>query len=131
MCLVMIRALLVDNNSKNRNYTLQTFLIRHGREDLLKDIDNYLNQNINDLYTVRKIIKICVDKFIAHNETLTKNDENDEKEFKIESWFPRQLFLSDIKRHEYPFTISKIVEFIENILTKIPEVSEIEPSSIV
>jgi hypothetical protein len=33
-------------------------------------VSDYLNQDINSLMTLRETLKICVDKFIAHNDTM-------------------------------------------------------------
>lgn len=130
MCLVMIRALLIESERLKENYTLQNFLIKHNRADLKLQVDNYLNQNINSMLTLRKALKISVDKFIAHNDTLVKEYPSGEKQFCTEDFALRYLFLSDISRADYPFSISKITNFIGNILNQIPENEIIEPNSI-
>lgn len=130
MCLVMIRALLIESEHLKKNYTLQNFLIKHQRADLKLQVDNYLNQNINSMITLRNALKISVDKFIAHNETLVKEDISGEKQFCTENFAIRYLFLSDLSRIDYPFAISRITDFIENILNQLSENTTIEPNSI-
>ncbi len=130
MCLVMIRALLIESERLKENYTLQNFLIKHQRADLKLQVDNYLNQYINSMITLRNALKISVDKFIAHNDTLVKEDISSEKQFCIEDFAIRYLFLSDLSRDDYPFTISKITDFIENILSQVSENTITAPNSI-
>ena len=131
ICLIMLRAILIESERFKENYTLQNFLLKHDREDLKQKVDDFLGQQINSLMTVRKALKITVDKFIAHNDTLVKyNEESEDKEFRMEDFFIRHLFLQDMLREEYPFTIYKIVNFIQNILDNLPESVEIEPNLI-
>jgi len=120
MCLVMLRAILMENKSNKNNYTVQNYFVRHGREDLAKEINDYLETKINKIYTLREVLKMTVDKCIAHNETLVKRDCNgDESEIKMEIIFKKELFLHDITRRDYPYTIERIVSKIKSVLGKL------------
>lgn len=119
ICLVMIRAMLIENVKLKANYTVQNYLTKHNRNDLVKEADDFVNQQINSLMTLREALKIAVDKFIAHNDTITITI-NDEIEIDSDSWFKRNLFISDIKRTEgYPFKIQHIVIFIKALVEQV------------
>lgn len=120
MCLVMLRAILIENPSLKNNYTVQNFLRRHDRDDLADRADNFINRRINKKYTLRAALKVTVDKFIAHYDTMTKIDPNCEEEWDVDSQFTRWLFLNDIKRpNSYPFAIPRIVAFIKSLVNQI------------
>lgn len=119
MCLVMIRALLIESDKLNENYTLQNFLTKHKRPDLVITVNEYMDQPINKLMTVREALKIAVDKYIAHNDKIVfKNDEG-EKQLDAEILFKRGIFMKDIRREDYSFRIEKITELITNVVEQV------------
>lgn len=118
--LVMLRAILIESPGNNKNYTVQNFLKRHNRIDLADKINDYLNQDINKIYTLREAIKIVVDKNIAHNENMVKySEESKEEELDMKNIFCDSLYLNDIKNDNFPFTIEKIVATINNTIKSI------------
>ena len=130
MCLVMIRAILIESERLQENYTIQNFLKRHSRPDLESMVSDYLNQNINRLMTLRETLKICVDKFIAHNDTIVHTTADGEEQINTDLWFKRDLYLSDIKRDNYPFTIEGITAFIKSIILQVELPSDLTSNSI-
>lgn len=130
MCLVMIRAILIESERLQGNYTIQNFLKRHGRPDLESKVSDYLNQNINKLMTLRETLKICVDKFIVHNDTIVQTTAGGEEQINTDLWFKRDLFLSDIKRDDYPFTIEEITSFLKSIMLQVELPSDLTSNSI-
>ena len=125
MCLVMIRALLIESKNRTENYTLQNFLLRHGQASLANEVNGYLNQSINSLMTLRDALKLIVDKFIAHNDSIVEFDAEFNDNNLSDIFFKRLLFLSDINVSSYPFTIERIVEFIREMVNKISLPSDI------
>lgn len=118
--LVMLRAILIESPGNNKNYTVQNFLKRHNRIDLANKTNDYLNQNINKMYTLREAIKIVVDKYIAHNENMVKySEESKEEELDMKNIFCDYLYLNDIKNENFPFTIEKIVVTINKTIESI------------
>ncbi len=115
ICLIMLRALLYESPKNKKNFTLQNYLKLHSRPDLIKRVDDYLEQPLNKLMTLREAIKTSVDKFIAHYDTIFEIID-EEKEVSIENIFKRELFLMDIKREDYNFTPLKIYEFVQRIV---------------
>lgn len=117
MCLVMVRAILVENEKRTNNYTLQNYLHRHSRDDLVDKANQFIKQYINKKHTLRDALKIVVDKFTVHYDAMTKMNSDFEEEWDIDSQFTRLLFLSDIKRTDsYPFTIPRIVAFVQSLV---------------
>ena len=119
MCLVMIRALLIESERLKDNYTLQNFLTKHEKLKLAEDVNEYIEQPINKMMTVRDALKISVDKFIAHNDTMTFCDAEGEMQLHTDLWFKRGLFMKDIRRKDYPFSIAKITAYISSIVSQI------------
>lgn len=130
MCLVMIRAILIESERLQGNYTIQNFLKRHGRPDLESMVSDFLNQNINSMMTLRETLKICVDKFIAHNDTMVYTTADGEEQMHIDLWFKRDLYFSDIKRDNYPYTIEGITAFLKSIMLKVELPSDLTSNPI-
>jgi len=119
ICLIMIRSILMETNTRKGNYTLQNYLTSHERIDLKDAIEDYLDQKVNSLYSLREAIKNVVDKSLAHFDSLIADMKNNEKELNVEHLLKKTLFLLDIKREEYPFTIQKVVNVINDAVNEI------------
>lgn len=92
MCLVMLRGILVENQQLKHNYTIQNFLRLYQREDLICKIEEYLDTPINSRYTLKKAIKIVVDKYIAHNDSIIAYTEEGDEDTIDDERFDRSLF---------------------------------------
>ena len=130
MCLVMIRALLIESDRLRENYTLQNFLAKHSRSDLVTTVNAFIDQSVNKMVTVREALKIAVDKYIAHNDTMVFTDDDGEKQLHTEIWFKRGLFMKDLRREDYPFTIEKITDFIKGIVEQVELPEDITENTI-
>lgn len=130
MCLVMIRALLIESERLKENYTLQNFLEKHERPDLVVTINDYIDQPINKLMTLREALKIAVDKYIAHNDKMVFKDNEGENQLDMDLLFKRGIFMKDIRRDSYPFTIERITELIKNVVEQVDLPEEITKNSI-
>ena len=130
ICLVMIRGLLIESERLTGNYTLQNYLKKHGYADIAIKVDTYLAQPINKLMSLREALKITVDKFIAHFDSIVGFDEQGDESLLTDIWFKRNLFLKDIQREDYPFSISRIVEFIQSIVDSLPTSTKTSGNSI-
>lgn len=73
--LVQIRALFIESErDKEKNITVQKYLIQSGHKDIVDEIESFLNLHLSDNLTLRKAIKTCVDKFIVHYDNTTEED---------------------------------------------------------
>ncbi|MEG1385518.1 MAG: hypothetical protein RSD08_09490, partial [Oscillospiraceae bacterium] len=100
-------------------YTLQNFLKKHNKSQLADEVNRYIEQPINKMMTVREALKISVDKFIAHNDSITFCGDDGETQLRLESWGKRSLFMHDIRREDYPFSIAKITAYISNMVSQV------------
>lgn len=125
--LISLRALMIESGRHTYNYTLQNYLIRNGRPDLVQRVTEYLDTRINSLYTLREILKISTDKFLAHYDSLQVSEKeipiyipeeqmSDERIFPPQELFKRTIFMMDIMRDDFPFHIEKIVGFVQEIV---------------
>lgn len=130
MCLVMLRGILVENQQLKHNYTIQNFLRLYQREDLICKIEEYLDTPINSRYTLKKAIKIVVDKYIAHNDSIIAYTEEGDEDTIDDERFDRSLFLCDIENDIFPFTISKIIKYIEDIIKEVKLPPDITPNTV-
>lgn len=74
--MVHLRASLIENEKLKKNITIQNYLRLYGRGDLANKIDELLQVKVSENLTLRDMIKITVDKFIAHYD----NPSSTEKE---------------------------------------------------
>ena len=127
MLFISIRALLIEQEKNKSNYTLQNFLRRNGQDALICKINDYLNTRINSMYTLREVIKIITDKFIAHHDSLQVSEQeiaddkpkeqmNTDKILIAKEVFTRNLFLMDIARTDFPYSVENIACFIQGIV---------------
>ena len=76
MILVQIRALFIENKrDKEKNITVQKYLIQSGHNNIVDEIESFLNLYLSDNLTLRKAIKTCVDSFIVHYDNTTEEEK--------------------------------------------------------
>lgn len=66
---VQLRAMCIENERYNNNYTAQILLRKIGKEMLAQKIDNMLNEDFYDGFkqlNIRTALKILADQFICH-----------------------------------------------------------------
>lgn len=78
--LVQFRALLLENG--NKQYTLQNYFIKQGKEEKAIQLNNYLDEPFSEYdkdikdsgdknyRTIRKVIKYLTDKYICHYDKI-------------------------------------------------------------
>lgn len=71
---VHLRASLIENTKLRKNITIQNYLRLYGRDDLASRIDELLKIQVNSDLSLREMIKVTVDKFIAHYDKPTETD---------------------------------------------------------
>lgn len=90
LLVVHLRALLIENPKYKKNYTLQNFLHKMGRDDLVNDLNNFLSHPIYDEWdlSLKTFIKIQADEFICHHDNVETGAKADQA---LESWFTAYL----------------------------------------
>jgi hypothetical protein len=66
-----LRAFLIENKKQKNNITVQNYFRLYKRNDLAKKIDKLLNTEVKHNLTLKDMIRICVDKYIAHYDKPT------------------------------------------------------------
>lgn len=99
--LTQVRALFIENSQNSNNYTVQVFLNKLGLANKSKEIDEYLNNELVPGVSIKKAIKVSVDKFIVHYD-LTSSEED-----RIEEICRKHLI-----NIENEFFIGKLIDII-------------------
>ena len=73
--MIHIRASLIENSKLKKNITIQNYFRLYGRADLAEQIDNLLQLNVKKGLSLREMIKVTVDKFIAHYDEPSERDK--------------------------------------------------------
>ena len=73
--MVHLRASLIENAKLQKNITIQNYFKLYGRNDLAQAIDCLLQIDVKNGLTLRELIKVTVDKFIAHYDKPTQKDK--------------------------------------------------------
>lgn len=68
-----LRAWLVESPNLKKNRTVQNYLILYERQDLLEEVNQVLELNITEEWTLKHLIKSYVDMNIAHYDRATED----------------------------------------------------------
>ena len=102
--LIHLRASFIENDKLKKNITIQNYLKLYGRDDLAVEVDEFLDINVRDGLSLRKMIKETVDKYIAHYD----NPTADSKEI-----YSYCLFLF---AYDSPLSIKKVIPYIQGFV---------------
>lgn len=80
--IVQLRALCIESQNLEKNYTVQNALRKFGKNEYADRIDELLDEPFLDAkdkegntFTTRKALKILADKFICHYDNFDNNSE--------------------------------------------------------
>lgn len=131
MSLVQLRALCIESPNLNSNYTLQNYLKTHGFEEKASEVDAFFNRSIGGKITLREVIKVTTDKFIAHYDTITIGNNSDlDYEYEAERSFYRFLCEKDLSRKESGISLYSILDFMEQMVNDVEVNGDIKNNSI-
>lgn len=102
-----LRAIMVEDENRKKNSTIQNYLKLYKREDLAEEVEDLLQIRIAESMTLRDLIKTIVDRQIAHYDAVSK------EEIKFKEDLER-LFLE-----EGPIPLTQFVEYIEEFVVSL------------
>lgn len=102
-----LRAIMVEDENRKKNSTIQNYLKLYKREDLAEEVDDLLQIQVADNMDLRALIKIVVDRQIAHYDAVSK------EEIKFREDLER-LFLA-----EGPAPLTQLVGYIEEFIVSL------------
>lgn len=96
--LVHIRAFFIENERNTQNITVQNYMRLYQREDLATVFDSFFNIKVSAEFSLRKIIRETVDKYIVHYDKPTEKSneiyELSNRIFAIDGELPiQELFI--------------------------------------
>ena len=102
-----LRAIMVEDENRKKNSTIQNYLKLYKREDLAEKVEDLLQIQVADNMDLRALIKIVVDRQIAHYDAVSK------EEIKFREDLER-LFLAG-----GPAPLTQFVEYVEEFIVSL------------
>ncbi len=102
-----LRAIMVEDENRKKNSTIQNYLKLYKREDLAEEVDDLLQIQVAENMVLWDLIKTIVDKQIAHYDAVS----NEEIKFREQL---ENLFLED-----GPVPLTQFVEYIEAFIVSL------------
>ena len=116
MIIVQLRAMCIESESYQNNYTVQILLRKIGEKDLANKIDQMLNENFYDgskQVTIKTALKFVADKFICHYDNF---DEEKSHNISLAEIFVNRL-ISPYEEKNLDYIMKVLIDYIGEGLT--------------
>ena len=116
MALIQLRALCIEGQHHTDNYTLQNYLKKFGLSKEAEVVNEFFLRKIGGQITLKELIKVTTDKFVAHYDAiLKKNKEDDDYDY---DKFAKNIGIKFLCEHnlsssESGIELQKIMEFMD------------------